>query len=85
MRELGWPEPPGSNCWMCPNQSDNEWRWLRQNSPIEFRKAVEFEREMQERDPLTFLHRSCVPLDAVEFTQEDSLFERACSSGECFV
>jgi hypothetical protein len=88
MKEMGWPEPPRSNCWMCPNQSDDEWREIRANRPHEFEAAVRMEREVQKRDPHAFFHRSCVPLDQVDWTEPETLFDRQhpqCASGECFV
>lgn len=81
---MGWPTPPRSACWMCPNQSDAEWRDLKQNYPDEFRKAVELEKDMQKQDPHLWLHDSCVPLDTVNFERPDDLFYRACDSGACF-
>lgn len=86
MGEMGWPEPPRSNCWMCPNQSDDEWLEMKNHRPEEFQMAVEFERELRTRDPFAFLHEQCVPLDQVDWTKEPTLpFERACGTGECFV
>lgn len=82
VEKMGWPTPPRSNCWMCPNQGDHEWRSL---PPDEFQKAVEFEREIQKRDPNAFLHSSCMTLDKVDFSQPEDLFDRACDSGSCFV
>lgn len=85
VREMGWPTPPRSNCYMCPNQSDAEWLDLKQNSPDEFRLAVELELEIQKRDPFAWLHKSCKPIDTVDFTKPDNLFSRPCDSGACFI
>jgi hypothetical protein len=85
MREMGWPEPPRSNCWMCPNQSDDEWQEIRDNRPDEFAAAVKMEREIRKRDPHAYMHRQCVPLDEVDWTKPQGDFVRACNSGECFV
>lgn len=85
VEKYGWPTPPRSACWMCPNQGDAEWRDLKVNFPAEFRKAVELEREIQTSDPFAFLHKSCVPLSEVDFTEQPSLFGAACDSGGCFV
>lgn len=81
--KMGWPVPaPKSRCWMCPNQSDSEWTGL---PPDEFQLAVQFEKEMQTKDPHAWLHRSCVPLDQVDFSKPEDLFSRPCDSGHCFV
>ena len=82
---MGWPTPPRSACYMCPNKSDNEWRLLRDTRPDEFEKAVLIERGIHTRDPEAWLHKSCVPLDKVDFTKPDDLFSRPCDSGQCFV
>jgi hypothetical protein len=79
---MGWPPPPRSRCWCCPNQGDSEWRTL---SPEEFQKAVQIERDIQKVDPHAWLHRSCVPLDQVDFSQPEDLFSRPCDSGVCFI
>jgi hypothetical protein len=76
--EMGWPTPPRSACWMCPNQTDAEWRDLKENHPAEFALAVQTEREMRERDPNYWLHDSCQRIDTVDFTRPDDLFMRAC-------
>lgn len=70
---------------MCPNQSDAEWRDLKENRPEEFQNAVELEREIREKDSFAWLHQSCQPLDQVSFDQPEDLFSRACDSGACFI
>jgi hypothetical protein len=85
VREHGWPEPPRSNCWMCPNQTDEEWRLL---SPSERQKAIEFEAEIRQRDPDFFLHKNLVPIGDVDFTghpETPGMEHKTCASGECFV
>lgn len=86
-KEMGWPTPPRSACWMCPNQTDAEWRDLKENHPAEFALAVETEKQMREKDKNYFLHDSCKPLDIVNLTRPDDLFWRACDPKEraaCF-
>lgn len=82
---IGWPTPPRSNCYFCPNQSDQEWLSVKTDSPEEFQKAVELEREIRKLDPFAWFHGSCVPLDQVDFSAPEGLFSRACDSGACFV
>jgi hypothetical protein len=86
VEKMGWPTPPRSACWMCPNQGDDEWRDIKENYPADFARAVALEKEVQQSDPFAWLHKSCVPLDEVDFTKppELDLFVRACSSGGCF-
>ena len=65
--EMGWPEPPRSACWMCPNRENPEWSDMKRNAPEDFARAVELERDMQKIRPDFFLHRSMRPLDQVDF------------------
>lgn len=84
--DFGWPEPPRSSCWMCPNRSNSEWIHLRDNRPDEFLSAVALEREVRASKPDVFFHRSLVPLGEVDFSRPDEqlgLF--GCESGACFV
>jgi len=86
-KEMGWPMPPRSMCWMCPNQSDFEWRDLRDNFPDEFEQACKLDEDMRSRDPHAWLHPQCVPLRVADLAVEPDLpgFDRSCSSGVCFV
>lgn len=81
VRNLGWPEPPRSNCFHCPNQSNAEWLSL---PAEEFQKAVELERIARARDPQAYFHSSRVPLDQVDFSSQAET-ARSCDSGMCFV
>lgn len=87
IREMGWPEAPKSACWMCPNHSDAGWREMKRDYPEDFTKAVNLERELRQRDPEMFLHRSCKPLDEIDFDAQHDLFAASpgCDSGYCFV
>ena len=78
---MGWPKPPRSRCWLCPNQADEEWMEL---PAEEFAKAVTVDRQLRERDPHLFLHESLKPLDEVVFGEQRD-FSRACDSGVCFL
>jgi 3'-phosphoadenosine 5'-phosphosulfate sulfotransferase (PAPS reductase)/FAD synthetase len=84
IERMGWPPPPRSACWMCPFRSDREWLLMKRESPEDFQKAVELEREVRERDPNAYLHRSCKPIDEVEFDDQPDLFAKPCNSGGCF-
>jgi hypothetical protein len=80
VEDMGWPTPPRSACWMCPNQTDYEWADLKKNHPDEFARAVAVENEMRTRDSNYWLHDSCQPLETVDFAREDygSFLFRAC-------
>lgn len=83
VEEMGWPTPPRSACWNCPNQTDVEWLDL---TPEEFELACLFDEKMRETDPHFFLHDSCVPLREVQFKRPHDPFMRACDDGRaaCF-
>lgn len=86
VEQTGWPMPPRSACYMCPNHTDAEWRTSKEIDPDEFAESVKIDKEIRLHDPHAFLHKSCVPLDEVNFTTEDNMSTGArCNSGECFV
>lgn len=80
MKANGYPEPPRSACYYCPFHDDNEWRRLKTEDPVHFAKAVEFDktyRRLQNENPgglriEVYLHKSCKPLDQVDFTDKDA-------------
>lgn len=81
---MGWPTPPRSSCWMCPYRSDYEWRHLKETAPRDFANAMWLEREVHEKDPKLFLHRSCKPLGSVDFNEGQGDLLDQCGSGMCF-
>jgi hypothetical protein len=81
--KAGWPLPPRSNCYFCPNQTDDEWIDLKSNFPKEFQMAIEYEAEVRLRDPEAFFHESRIPLGEVVFS--NSSLARSCDSGMCFL
>ena len=86
IEEMGWPEPPGSSCWMCPNHTDGKWRKIQMQSPEEFEKACQFDEEMRKRRPDFYLHRSLKPLRGINFENGQSgwLDDGSCTTGYCF-
>ncbi len=83
-KRMGWPEPPRSSCWMCPNKSGHEWRWQKEHAPADFERAVQFERDIQRRDEDLWLTDSGRPLSEADFSRSDDLFTGRCDSGMCF-
>jgi hypothetical protein len=85
VENYGWPTPPKSRCWMCPNMGAQAWRQLRDTYPDDFQKAVALEQEIRQSDPHVWLHTAAIPLvDAVELSDmQPSLFD-GCDSGYCF-
>jgi hypothetical protein len=81
----GWPKPPRSRCFDCPNQSDFEWAEVQSDYPKNFQQAIERDETMRLRDTHAFLHQSAKPLRDVDLKQPDDLFSAGCPSGECFL
>jgi hypothetical protein len=76
MEDAGLPEPQKSACVYCPYHSDTYWQFLKDTHPDQFQRAVDFDYEI--RDVTSkgaigkrFLHKTCVPLDEVEFNATD--------------
>jgi hypothetical protein len=85
IRSKGWVGPiPNSACWMCANADDNEWQDMKRNWPDDFEQACVLEEEVQKNDPHFWLHPSCTPLRAVDFSAQHTMFaDRGCTGG-CF-
>lgn len=80
MATKGYPTPPRSACIYCPYHSDGEWRRLRDEEPLEFARAVQFEKDLQATKEQTdnmrgvpYLHSSLQALGEVDFSTD---FER---------
>jgi hypothetical protein len=72
IREAGLPEPQKSACVFCPYHSDGEWLRLQRDHPNEFFAAVRFDAAIRDgtmrgRTQPGYVHRSCKPLDQVDF------------------
>lgn len=90
MTSNGFPEPPRSSCVYCPFHNDAEWRRLKTLEPDQFEKAVIFERKVQAGKATSqnfastpFLHRSCVPLDQIDFSTEEERGQLNMFNAEC--
>lgn len=90
IKKNGFPEPPRSACVYCPFHSDKEWRRLKITEPKEFFRAVEVERELQRTKALTdkmrsvpWLHRSCQPLDQIDFSNDTDKGQLDMFGNEC--
>ena len=80
MKSHGYPQPPRSACVYCPFHSFAEWRRLQLTEPDGFAEAVRVEHELQRLhanvsangkiNGTPYLHKSCKPLDAVDFRSD---------------
>lgn len=86
VERMGWPTPPRSSCWMCPNHTQEEWRDIKENKPDDWEKAVQFDKEIRKKDPHAFLHSDGIPLDKADLEERNGvLFGHGCNTGHCFV
>lgn len=77
--------PPRSACLCCPYHSDAEWRAIRAN-PTEWADVVEFDRAIRQFSDMkgtTYLHRSCKPLDEVDFSTAAERGQPSLWGNEC--
>jgi hypothetical protein len=77
MEKNGYPKPPRSACVFCPFHNNHEWRRLKTEEPEAFKDAVDFEKKLQAARATSqniastpFLHRSCIPLDQIDFSTD---------------
>tara|TARA_R110000751_G_scaffold150012_1_gene254982 strand:- start:79 stop:918 length:840 start_codon:yes stop_codon:yes gene_type:complete len=76
MEEVGLPKPKKSACVYCPYHDDQYWQWMKDEEPIEFARAVDFDeairnKTMKGSESPAFVHRSCVPLADAVFSPND--------------
>jgi hypothetical protein len=70
LQKFGVPHPvPKSACVFCPYKSDEQWRWLKDNDPEGWARAVEIDEALRNGvvegrgwNGQLYLHRSAVPL-----------------------
>lgn len=85
VEQYGWPTPPRSRCWMCPNMSPREWKDLKHKYPDDFQKAVDLEQELHKTDKDIYLHELGIPLDvAITQSERQSDMFDGCDSGYCW-
>ncbi len=82
---------PKSSCTFCPFRTNQSWLNLKQTDPAGWARAVEIDNAL--RDPQSictrgfrqelFVHRSCVPLDTIDFERLAPNTLDPMSTGEC--
>jgi len=90
VEDYGFPTPPASLCWMCPNRDDDLWIYMRDHVPDDFKKACLHEKEIQEEWPWLWLTKYGVPLAEAPLTPSGGKNSQMdlvqfCDSGMCFV
>ena len=83
--------PEKSACIICPYHNDSYWHFMKTERPEEFAEAVDFDKQVRtitrKEDEQIYVHRSCKPLDEVEFDKDETdkqldMFNNECS-GMC--
>lgn len=86
MRDHGYPEPPRSACLGCPFHSDAEWARIKAGPADEWASVVEFDAAIRTAGGVrgsTYLHRSCEPIDQVEFATDEASGQASLFGAEC--
>lgn len=82
--------PPRSACKFCPFQSNEEWRDMHDNHPVDFAEAVAF--DVATRSPhlgfegSAFIHRQRVPLSQADLSRPEDFGQTSafgCGDGIC--
>jgi hypothetical protein len=78
---------PRSACVYCPYHDNAEWRWIRDNDPEGWKRAVQIDEAIRDHDSVSqkamvrplYVHRSCVPLAEADL---DTIDERDTKKGQ---
>lgn len=90
MEVRGYPTPPRSACIYCPFHSNIEWRRLRDEEPEEWKRAVQFEHDLQRvkaqvynSKGIPYLHSSLLPLEDVDLSVPSDYGQTDLFGNEC--
>tara|TARA_R100000697_G_scaffold16680_4_gene23498 strand:+ start:1570 stop:2385 length:816 start_codon:yes stop_codon:yes gene_type:complete len=70
MKKNNYPEPPRSACLCCPFHNNHEWLKIKNGPKKEWEDVIQFDKAIRKLggvDGDLFLHRSCKPLDKIDF------------------
>ena len=94
LNKNGFPLPEKSACIVCPFHNDAYWHFMKTERKDEFEEAVNFDKRIRTgskkiKDKI-YLHRSCKPLDEIEFNKKEDdsqldMFSHLCDEGMCGV
>jgi hypothetical protein len=81
------PLPEKSACIVCPYHNDSYWHFMKTKRPEEFAEAVDFDKQVRtitrKEDEQIYVHRSCKPLDEVEFDKKETDKQLDMFNNEC--
>ena len=79
--------PEKSACIVCPYHNDSYWHFMKTKRPEEFAEAVDFDKQVRsitrKEDEQIYVHRSCKPLDEVEFDKKQTDKQLDMFNNEC--
>ena len=79
--------PEKSACIVCPYHNDSYWHFMKTERPEEFAEAVDFDKQVRtitrKEDEQIYIHRSCKPLDEVEFNKKETDKQLDMFNNEC--
>ena len=84
-----FPDPVRSACWHCPFHSNEEWRYLRNEEPVEFQKAIELDLHLRSGPKMgnvtkpVYLHKSGKPLGEINFDSAEDAGQGTLFGDEC--
>lgn len=85
VESMGWPRPPRSSCYMCPNHTRAEWDAIWRERPNDWMRACAFEEDMRDQDDSLWLTATRKPLQDWSDDGQQDLYAGLCDSGYCFV
>ena len=81
------PLPEKSACIVCPYHNDAYWHFMKTERPSEFADAVDFDKQVRnisrKEDEQLYSHRSCKPLDEIEFNKKENDKQLDMFNNEC--
>ena len=86
-KRFNFPVPPKSSCIFCPYHSDKNWKELKKTYPEEWETCIKVDNAIKNnfidrgKDGQMFVHRSLIPLERIEFADQQELF--MCEEGFC--
>ncbi len=84
-------EAPKSSCVFCPYRTNQSWLDLKRTDPAGWNRAVEIDAALRKKDSIVtrgfrqelFVHRSCIPLEVIDFTALCPNTLDPMTTGEC--
>lgn len=88
MHKHGFPTPPKSACTFCPYHSDAMWRHIQKYDSASWTDIIYLDERIRNGSHLLlkgtpYLHRSCQPIDQVDFSRAEDYGQADLFGNEC--